>query len=192
MTCIVGLEHKGSVYLGADSAISDDSTITTIDPTEKLFHLNDSKICIGACGSLRLMQAIKYGFAFTKDDVLYEKNDTKFLVDNFVEILRTHLENKNILVDNGLPNSNLLLAFNKQLWVIDTELQVYRSLTGYAAIGTGAVAALGALEALRDVDVLPEEKIYRALRAAALHIHSVRGPFCCLKLHNKIVKTIKL
>jgi ATP-dependent protease HslVU (ClpYQ) peptidase subunit len=193
MTCIVGLEHKGYVYFGSDAAVSGESTITIVPPSEKLFQINNVPIVMGVCGSVRLMQLIQYGFKY-KIDNDDEKNDTAYLVNNFVVELQSFLEEKgDILVDNNnLPSDcELLLGYNKKLWRIDTDFQVRKSNV-YDAIGSGELIALGVIEALKDVDTItPEQKVLKALDAASIHIQSVRGPYHQLKLGKNSLTVIK-
>lgn len=193
MTCICGIEHKGSVYIGADSAVSASNTITTCKPTEKLFSISNNKIAIGVCSSIRLMQVIHYGFEHEYKFNPQEHNDSQYLTINFIDELRSYLSEKDVLSDGNLPDdSDLLIAFNHKLWRLDANFQLFNSLNCYDAIGGGEEVALGALEILKyNETIQPEAKILRALEAASLHVQTVRPPYHIMKLSKTTVKTIK-
>ena len=61
-----------------------------------------------------------------------------------------------------------------------SNLGMYRSRRGYAAIGSGDQYALGALHATKDMP--PRARVLAALRAAAAHATTVVGPFRILRL----------
>ena len=57
MTCIIGLEHEGSVFIGADSAVGTYYTIQRVR-TPKVFQR--SQFLIGSSGSVRMGQLLQY------------------------------------------------------------------------------------------------------------------------------------
>lgn len=184
MTCIIGLEYKGCVYMGSDAAMSDEDTITTCSPTEKLFIVNNSNIILGVYGSIRLMQTLHYGFTFSTQQKV-DESDEKYLIVDFIDELKSYLESKNVLLEDKLPDSEILIAFNKKLYRIDQEFQVFKTFNGYNAIGSGEYVAQGALEILKNDDQYsPEQKLIKALDTAVLHVQSVRGPYHILKMNK--------
>jgi ATP-dependent protease HslVU (ClpYQ) peptidase subunit len=186
MTCIVGLENKGTIYIGSDSAISDENAIGSLATNEKSFILNDEFI-LGCCGSIRTTQVLHYGFKppIKKND----SNDMGYLVIDFVDSLREILKDKaTIYSENStetLIETGLLLGFNACLYTIDTDMQVSRCDDGYAAMGSGDMLALGALYATKHLGLKPEERIKTALEAATHHSCHVRPKFHILKLPRK-------
>ena len=187
MTCICAIEHKGSVYIGGDSAYSDDNMISTTAFNEKVFIIEN--MIIGVCGSLRTMQVIKHGLKLPlkKDPA---QTDMSYLVIDFVDSLRKLLKDKASLAtdDNceSLPDTGFLLGDGKKIFEVDTDMQVVRPVDGYAAMGSGAQVALGSLYTTKhNQDLTPEEKITIALESASHHTCHVRPKFHILRLSNK-------
>lgn len=186
MTCIVGYEHKGSIYIGGDSAISNDNLISTLSTSEKVFILED--MIFGFCGSMRVAQVIKYclNLPLRKEDC---KNDMVYLVKDVIDAVRKILKDKATMsVDDHVetvPDSSFLLGYNKKLYVVDTDMQVSRCDDGYAAVGSGDGLALGALFATKHLDMPPEDRLKLSLEAATHHSIHVRPKFHIMKLPNK-------
>ena len=67
-----------------------------------------------------------------------------------------------------------------RIYTAASNLGVYRSRRGYAAIGSGDQYALGALRATKDQP--PRARVLAALRAAASHAPTVAGPFRILRI----------
>jgi ATP-dependent protease HslVU (ClpYQ) peptidase subunit len=186
MTCIAALEHKGSVYIGGDSAYSDDNMIASTAINEKVFILDN--VIIGVCGSMRTMQVMHYGLKVPVRKE--EQTDMSYLTIDFVDSLRKLLKDKATISSDencdSLPDTGFLLGYNKKLFEVDTDMQVVRPIDGYAAMGSGAQVALGSFFTTKNnVDMTPEEKITLALEAATHHTCHVRPKFHILRLTNK-------
>jgi hypothetical protein len=77
MTCIVGLEHQGKVYIGADSAGVQGYNVTCRSD-EKVFQNKD--FILGFTSSFRMGQLLRYSFnpptqPANKDDMHYLATD---------------------------------------------------------------------------------------------------------------------
>lgn len=188
MTCIVGIENKGVVYIGADSAISDDNAIMTFSGAEKVFLLNNTFL-IGACGSVRMTQILKYALKVPAKKSL-DVDDMSYLVIDFIDAVRKILKDKASLdkseIVESLPDSSFLLGYNKKLYVVDEDLQVSRCDDGYASVGSGDAVALGSLYTSKGSELSPEDRINTALHAAAHHTIHVRPKFHILTLSSQI------
>lgn len=182
MTCIVGIEHDGVVYIGGDSlAIAGDALETRED--EKVFLTDDEKFLIGFSGSYRIGQLLHY--AFTPPEQMPSKSDMCYMVTDFINAVRTlQSEHGTVKKENEVEQHDgpFLVAYKGKLYSIDTDFQVALAKEPYTAIGIGAQVALGAMYAMKDSKLDPEEKIKRALRAAEEFSSGVRGPFLVLKL----------
>jgi ATP-dependent protease HslVU (ClpYQ) peptidase subunit len=186
MTCIVAIEHKGSVYIGGDSAYSGDNMISSTAANEKIFILDN--VIIGVCGSMRTMQVIHHGLKIPVRKE--EQTDMTYLTIDFVDALRKLLKDKATISsdDNcdSLPDTGFLLGYNKKLFEVDTDMQIVRPIDSYAAMGSGGEVALGSLFTTKNnTDMSPEERITIALEAAAHHTCHVRPKFHILRLANK-------
>jgi len=184
MTCIVGLEQDGVIYIGADSAEVDESTLSVgIRADEKVFLSDDESFILGFSGSFRIGQLIRYALSMPSQKV--DQDDMAYLVTDFIDALRTMQKDKGSMSkENELEehSSAFIMGFNGKLYVIDTDFQVGRPLGNYAAVGCGAPIALGAMFATQDTETSPEERIRCALTAASTYSAGVRPPFHVLKL----------
>jgi hypothetical protein len=61
------------------------------------------------------------------------------------------------------------------LFALDSDFQVGRAACRYDAVGSGAMVALGAMSAARELP--PHDRLERALLAAEEHACGVGGPF---------------
>jgi len=182
MTCIVGVEHNGSVYLGADSAASDNHRIIpTSEP--KVFHnYNNKKFVFGYSGSFRFGQLLQYSFSPPKQTV---KNDFQYLVTEFMDSFRETLKKGGILkttdghVDNG---GYFLLGYNGKLYLSERDFHIRRAHFGYESIGSGADHAMAVLHYLKDSKIAPKTKLLNALNVSSELITTVCPPFNFIKV----------
>lgn len=172
MTCIVGLAYKGTVYMGGDSAAV--STLSINIRTDEKVFLNGPFI-MGFTDSYRMGQLLQYKFNPPKQTA--NQDDMKYLVTDFVDSMRK------CFTDNGFGSAseggNFLLGYNGKLYTIYGDFQVGVSKAEFNAVGCGADLALGAMYVLKGK---PEDRIYKALEAAAAYSAGVAPPFTILKL----------
>ena len=180
MTCIVGLEHQGSVWMGADSLSSNSVLTWTKHRTDaKIFRVGD--MLLGFCGSPRVAQAIRYGFK----PPAHPKRETtpRYLVNRFVPALRKFLmaagtANEDKKQESIAGSSSFLLAYRGRLFAVWDNYQVDRYAHGYAATGSGYQLSMGAMHVMRGCDYWhPGNIIRKALAAAAEHDPGVGRPF---------------
>ena len=181
MTCIVGLQHEGKVWVGGDSAgVAGYSIQTRVD--EKVFKR--APYVMGFAGSFRMGQLLRYNTVLsipTADEVPAKDLDA-FMVSIFVEEVRkvlrkgghTWVENNSEAI-GGL----FLVGVRGVLYAVDSDLQIARTRDGYQAIGCGDDLALGSLHAtLLDASWMnPGYRLRKALDAAAHHSAGVCKPF---------------
>lgn len=175
MTAIVGLEHRGKVYVGGDSAQTVNG-ILNIKVGGKVFR--SGEFVIGCAGKARLNDLVRYGF---KPPPIKGDLDA-YMASKFAAALRKAIEAAGALEDNegGWQESpgRLLVGARGRLYEIDSCFAACREAVGYNAIGSGCEVALGAMYTTEGVK--PEERIRAALMAAERWTTDVRGPFTVL------------
>lgn len=193
MTCIVGIEAEGRVVIAGDSAGSDgysrtvraDEKVFTLRPRSTTTHPFAVEFGFGFTTSFRMGQALRYRFeppAFSRNrsnpDVLASRLDRYMAVD-FVDAVRICLKAAGFAkTDNGVESGGtFLVGALGRLYTVYDDYQVARAACGYAAVGSGAQVALGALHASQNQAVGPEWRIEAALTAAAEHTAFVAPPF---------------
>lgn len=182
MTCIVGLKHKGKVYMGGDSAgVSNYSLQIRAD--EKVFKKND--FVFGFTDSFRMGQIIRYELDIPDREYSeYDKNKPKkntndYLHQDFLPILMDTLSKRGFasIKDNVVEGGIFLFGYQGELYYICGDFQIGRVLDDYNAIGCGFELALGALNVLDKLEFSPEDKILSALETAEKYCIGVRRPF---------------
>jgi ATP-dependent protease HslVU (ClpYQ) peptidase subunit len=185
MTCIVGLQHQGIIYIGGDSlATTDDVVNTRLD--EKVFF--NGPMVIGFTHSFRMGQLLRYSLKIPRHTS--DKSDMEYLTTTFINTVRKLYTTKGFLrksTNEEELGGTFLLGYKGKLYSVADDFQITTSADDYMACGSGWEIALGALYATPTLD--PILRINRAL-AAASHFHvTVRDPFVILKLGKKL-KTI--
>ncbi len=177
MTCIVGLEHGGAVYMGGDSAAVSGYDVT-LDSIPKVF-LNGDMI-FGFTSSFRMGQLLRYKLVppprKRSRDVMH------YLVNDFVDAVRAcfnesgYMKKINTIEDQG---GNFLLGYAGRLYQVHTDFTVIRGNRGFDAVGcaTTAHGAMAATVKMRD----PVKRIRLALQVAETTNIGVRRPFTILK-----------
>lgn len=189
MTCIVGLEHDGDVWMGGDSAGVSGLDLVIRDEPKVFEKLG---VLYGFTTSFRMGQIIKYGLSCpdARSDEAIDREDIDWLCTTFVNALRANFRAGGWLKESGGVQSGgqIMLAFRKRLYVVDSDFQVYRPSCGYHAIGSGGFYALGSLHATSRVIDLSEDPMERciwALEAAESMNAGVRGPFTVLSTRKE-------
>lgn len=172
MTVIVGIAQQGTVWIGGDSAGSDGWT-TRASALHKVFHRGH--FLIGYTGSFRMGQLLQYSLK-----VRVQRSgltDEAYMASVFVDAVRACFR------DGGYSRSEsgreeggtFLAAYHGNLYHIQDDYQVQRSLSGYDAAGSGYMIALGAMAAMATVE--PAQRIARALEITAEFASDVCAPF---------------
>lgn len=180
MTCIVGLEHDGRVWIGGDSAGVAGWSLT-VRADEKVFANGD--FIFGFTTSFRMGQLLRYGLTLPSlcrdgDIPSLWSDPDRWMATQFVDAVRDCLKaggysKKSDEVESG---GQFLVGYKGHLWQVDRDYQVGRAAHGYLAVGCGDELALGAMHAVSD-GLSPHDTVLAALRAAEAHSAGVRGPF---------------
>jgi len=171
MTCIVGVVDNGRVVIGGDSAGSDGWHIE-IRADSKVFTVGP--YAMGFTTSFRMGQLLRYQLKVGAPDTW---DVDRFMSTTFVDAVRTCLKDGGWAKDDSgrEVGGKFLVGVGGRLYTIDSDYQIGVSSCGYAAVGSGYLAALGALYATPDRPAA--ERVDVALLAAAHLTDSVRAPF---------------
>lgn len=182
MTCIVGIVREDDMWMGGDSAATDSSSIN-LRKDPKVFIRQD--MLIGYCGSFRLGQLLRYKLQIpTKPKA---KDVFEYLVNDFCSSLRSLAKDNGLMkVDNEIeeiPDSQIMICYDKRLFIIENDLHVGECLNNYNAIGGGQDVALGSLYTSEfNKNYGPKKRIEMALSAASSFCTAVSYPFHIINL----------
>lgn len=172
MTCIVGLVHNGSVFIGGDSAgvAGWDLTIRR-DP--KVFR--NGPYLIGYTSSFRMGQLLRFNLTVEEQDPRHD--DERHMMTTFVDAARQCFkEGGYAKIDSSQEEGgHFLVGYKGVLYRVCGDFQVGIPMSQFDAVGCGDQVARGALFA--STLKSPNERIKVALQAAEQFSAGVRGPF---------------
>jgi ATP-dependent protease HslVU (ClpYQ) peptidase subunit len=173
MTAVVGLKYNDEILIGADSAGIGSNYSLTIRKDEKVFFVG--KFLIGIAGSFRMGNLLRYYLPPLSQH--QDMDDVTFMNIDFIETVREIFKNGGYIKSSGGREfgGGFLVGYRKNLYHIDTDLQVGISHDSYDAIGCGADLCLGSMYSTSRLP--PLKRIQTALEAAQRHNGGVRGPF---------------
>lgn len=175
MTCVVGVEHEGHVWLGGDSAAGVWEKQSVSEYREPKVWRRGEMVW-GFCGSPRLGQILRLGLVTPKHK--RGVSDEEYVALELTAEIRRQLERHNYVQSEASEmdvGDEVLVGYHGQLWTVSTDYQAIRARCGFTAIGSGEGFALGALYALRRKS--PRFRISQALRAASRFSTMVRPPY---------------
>lgn len=182
MTCIVGLIDKiGNIWIGGDSAGVDGGHDLALRADKKVFtRINESGITwgFGFTTSFRMGQLIHYSLRLPKIDEQDRPDLYKFLVTEFIPALKQCLKEGGFQANQQGRESGgtFLLALLGELFIIHDDYQIAKPAHPFAAVGSGAMVALGALGATKNWKNA-DLRIKEALAWAETFNAGVRRPF---------------
>ncbi|GHO98696.1 hypothetical protein KSF_087440 [Reticulibacter mediterranei] len=172
MTCIVGCVEGGIVYIGGDSAWCNNWEMS-VGVGKKVVRNGD--VLIGCSGDPRIKDILQQVFV----PPIYVSNKKKsllaFLLTDFTNAMKYSLKCAGEKEDALEKECSLLIGMHGRLFQMEGNFHILEAAHGYDAVGSGAYFALGAMHATPDL--LPSDRIHRALAAAEAHCPSVRAPF---------------
>ncbi len=171
MTCIVGLEHKGKVYMGADSAAAAGWEVRATR-IPKLFRRGP--FLIGYTTSSRMGQLLQHRLEIPAAN---GKNPMTYLVSDIIEAMRQCLRDGGFtkIENNVEEGGDFLIGYANALYRIGEDFQLNTMKEGFDAIGCGREYALGVLYYTSALE--PRGRLRNALRAAAHFSGGVIPPF---------------
>lgn len=174
MTCIVAVTDGQQVTMGGDSAGSNGWSMQVRSDT-KVFILGP--YVLGFTSSFRMGQLLRYSLTIGAPDTW---DVDRFMATTFIDAVRVTLKDGGFATtkDGAEVGGTFLVGVAGRLYEIDSDYQVGYTQYPFAAVGSGYMAALGALHAMTAVtDLAPAERVVRALGAAADLTATVRGPY---------------
>jgi ATP-dependent protease HslVU (ClpYQ) peptidase subunit len=168
MTCIVGIQQDGDVYIGGDSAGVAGYSIT-VRSDQKVFR--NGPFIMGFTSSFRMGQLLRY--SFTPPKLPERPGDLdKYMSVDFINGVR-----------ECLVGGTFLGGIRGQLYLVDADFQIGKPTDGYDAIGCGEEFAKGSL--FTSMGHEPKLRVREALKAASHHSAGVTGPYTILKTVNQ-------
>lgn len=193
MTCLIGVEHEGVVYMGADS-ITLNGWSKDVIAQRKIFKRGNLMFAFG--GNPRMAQIIQYLAHLPPHLAPVSptlQDDEEQLVMHVIEPIRKALKEYGYTsTDNGQEQgASFLVGFNGKIWEVHNAFQVCRSSRKMCAMGVGGDHALGALWAtLSQFETWTEtaitEAMKHALATAGVLCSGVAGPFVVEKLEMQV------
>ncbi|GAA4439448.1 hypothetical protein [Phytohabitans houttuyneae] len=174
MTVIAGLVDNGTVLLGGDSAGVGGYQMTVRRDAKTFVN---GPYVFGFCGSFRMGQLLRH--AFTPPVPPSDVDLERFMCTTWIDAVRQALKDGGYArIDDGQESGGtFLVGVRGRLFEVHGDYQVGEALDGYSAVGCGDDVALGVLYATAGSDMVGEDRIVLALRAAERHSAGVRGPF---------------
>lgn len=178
MTCIVGVKEGRRVWIGGDSAASSPPNEVYTFSGPKVFAVGE--YLVGYTISYRAGQVLRHDVDWPSPPA--EVDLERFLVREIVPELRRALRDAGALkVTNGVEQTaQFVIGVRGELMTVGTDFSVGALQEPYLAVGSGRHNAYGALHALADSGLAGEERVRKALEAAASFTSNVRPPFLVL------------
>lgn len=178
MTCIVGVEHNGKVYMGGDRCGSSSWSQMSVDRPKVFIN---KKLIIGYTTSFRFGDILEFGF--TPPPHKKGTSDIQYMY-TVANAIRKVLKDEGFASNTAGSESggNCLIGYKGKLYELQPEYSLLRAECGFNAVGSGEYVALGAMHALQEVYPEPNMRIELALKAAQAYCPGVRAPFDILSI----------
>ena len=175
MTCIIGLKHKGKVYIGGDSAGVDG---LSVDVRSDVKVFKRGLFIMGFTSSFRMGQLLMCALQVPKQKK--SQKDYDFMVTTFVNAIRKCLKDGGFATteDEQEFGGSFIVGYKNKLYYIGSDYQVGVPSAAYTAVGCGFDLALGAMHVLSTISgKKPGDMIHSALEAAVEFNGGIRPPF---------------
>ena len=177
MTVLVGIVAGDHVVLAADSWGIDGEGAVWANPAKiKTLTIGGERVLFGTSGRTAIGAAVRYGLtveALPTDDAEAADEWAQAIAEAFTELAR---ERKLVDKDDEIDGAGFL-AWRSHLWEISDALAL--RVPTFAALGSGALVARGALEVLLGevpaAPVAPTTAAFVACQAATRHMVSCGG-----------------
>lgn len=177
MTCIIGLEHEGKVYIGGDAAGADGWTQRSY-ANPKVFRLGD--LLIGYSSSFRMGQLLQHSLIVPQHSE--SDTDERYLVGMLIPAIRDTLKTGGFArVDSNVESGGFfLVGYHSKLYEVQQDFSILASQEHIESVGSGYCVALGAMLALEYL--APKERILKALEIVGRCADGVLPPFVVIEL----------
>ncbi len=180
MSCVVGYVEDGKIYMGADSACINAENLDIRTRTDPKVFVRENFI-FGYVGSYRVGQVLRCSFFIPP--IPEGMSDFDYLCSLFIPRLISSLKENDCFQYKNEGEfcfeGEIMIGYNKEIYIIGSDLQVISESEKYSSIGCGENYAIGALYILEKMFPLtpPEEKVKYALEVAEYYNAGVRRPF---------------
>lgn len=178
MTCIVGLEYEGQVFLCGDRAASsiDHISINRAPKVYKKFSKKkNTPVLIGWAGAFLFGNVLQY--KYVPPDIRQGMTPDEYVYHLLIKDLRKCMETNHYQPqdDPGFA----MIGVEGKLFTLQEDFSMLHNQVNYNAIGSGSPYAMGAMHAMwnEGVNVNPIVFLSKAVEAAAAFSTTVRGPF---------------
>lgn len=180
MTCIVGIIHKDTIYMGADSAGVSGLNVT-VRKDVKIFRVDE--FLIGCTSSFRMIQILR--FAFVPPKIHPDTDIYKYMCTEFIDAMRSAFKKGGFISikDSVEEGGTFLVGYKNRLFTIHDDFQVGESSDWFSAVGCGESFAKGALLVSNRKDD-PKSIVTTALKTAVHLSGGVRPPFIILSTNK--------
>lgn len=178
MTCIVGVTHKGKVYMGGDSCGSNSMSQQTVG-NSKVFKVQD--FLIGCTSSFRMIDLLTHNLSVGREHP--KDSDDLFMRTTFIEGVRLCLKKGGFAkITAGVESGgNFLVGYHGKLYEVQNDYSILNCEDWGSSVGSGEGPARGSLWTTRKGKD-PKIRVKTALEAAEAIVPSVRGPMVILTL----------
>ncbi len=168
-TCIVGWKvtegDRTTIYMGSDGQVSQGSEMSKGHGYNKIFTNGD--FLMGVTGCVYASNLLKH--VWTPPDRAEKDTDTNYLYKKVVpDLRRLFKDHGHTTTVDGLDriHENVMLAYNRELYVLHIDFCLIESLRPFEAVGCGRPYALGACYVLQEENMPMDQKIRKAILAA--------------------------
>ena len=168
MTCTIAYVDGEVIVMGCDSAASSGDTVSVRRGAQKIWKTED--FVVGFSGGFAIGQYLRYDFKW--EPVSYP------LERWLVKTMQPKLKHKIIKHFEKSEDWNLLIGIKGRVFLLSPCGDVEETIKPFAAIGSGADCAMGALEALylTNQEMRSWERVETALHAASATHPDVKSP----------------
>jgi hypothetical protein len=187
MTCVIGaLTKNDGIVLASDSYV-EDGTTKTLDYEGKLW--SNGNYILGASGTVRVIQVIKYFFDLPEFRDYHKDNIEKFVVKEIVPVLKEVLRENEILETNKKIisfDAEILIGWEDNICSIGGDFCVTIPPSKRIATGSGIAQSLGSLDNKKNN--WTKRDIVRAVESANLTAIGVGGSIYTISTKNPKVE----
>lgn len=144
MTCIVGIQHAGKVYIAGDSLGS--NYVSSVERGDSKVFRNGSYI-FGFTSSFRMGQIIRYGFTPPE---CHDWDVERFMSTTFVKAIKEGFKEHGYGTDK--VGGTFLVGYRGRLFKIQDDFQVGWNALPFDSCGSGAEVATGSLYSTMALD----------------------------------------
>jgi len=174
MTCIVAWAEEDKICIGGDSAGVAGYRMQ-IRADEKIFK--NGEMVFGFTSSFRMGQLLR--FSLNLPSKKEKQDDYDYMCTDFINAVRDCLKKGGYatIKDGEDRGGCFIVGFRNNLYNIESDFQVGKTIKPYHAIGCGESFALGACQIMTKTSLPLKIKVQKALEIAYDFSAGVRPPY---------------